>query len=258
MQHIKESIQKLNEADWQELFAWMVGAEHQRRESAPAVDAAKAEVIEEVWEANPDLKPDAATQEQAEQEAPAIPAWVDPGTIHTKMYPHGAVVEHHGRIWKSNVAGLNSWQPGAAGVYDFIWEDITDQLGSDEPPVDPSDGVDGTSDGDGEDTPPLTYQSLCPHWCARRVHNRRARDVRRRGVRIPHQRQRMDTGDLPARVEENLTPPVHKTDPATVRGFLIPKKEDTTWSQCLSIKASLSPPASAHGGEQPTGAPTTD
>ena len=45
----------------------------------------------------------------------------------------GAVVTHNGKIWLSTYPGLNHWEPGAHGVDERIWLDITDQVHPTEP-----------------------------------------------------------------------------------------------------------------------------
>ena len=90
-------------------------------------DAGRAEVISDLREQGTIVGPDVASGEPSES-PDGVPAWRDPGTDHTKMYLVGDLVSHRGRVWRSNVEGLNSWEPGADGVYGFIWADVTDEL----------------------------------------------------------------------------------------------------------------------------------
>lgn len=54
----------------------------------------------------------------------AILDWEPPGA--TNGYPEGAKVKHIGKIWVSTHKGLNVWEPGAPGVDDRIWKEVTD------------------------------------------------------------------------------------------------------------------------------------
>lgn len=115
MDEIKDQIRALDEADWQVLLDWIVGDERQRRAVAPAVSAGQAEVIRELRDKGQIEDP---APEQDEGPAP----WKDPGTDHSRMYLLGDRVAHQGRVWTSRVDGLNSWEPGAPGVYSNVWE----------------------------------------------------------------------------------------------------------------------------------------
>lgn len=119
---IKTQIEALPQADYQELQGWVIGTERKRREAAPAVEAGQAGVVRDL-------------REQGVVDAPAVPAdpadpgtypeWVNPGTIHARMYLLGDRVQHQGRVWESGVDMLNSWEPGSAHT---VWVDITDQI----------------------------------------------------------------------------------------------------------------------------------
>ena len=61
-----------------------------------------------------------------------VPEWVSPGTDHAKMYPSGAVVRVIDRVYLSRV-DMNHWEPGAHGVDDHIWLDITHRYLNPEP-----------------------------------------------------------------------------------------------------------------------------
>ena len=125
LESVKQSVQQLNPTDFQDLRLWIV-SEAQRREAQPLVEKAKAEVVIELREKGELEAPDAAKQPPAKaEEVKTIPAWSDPGTDHTKMYAKGDIVSHNGRVWQSEVDGLNSWEPGAEGVHYTIWLDRT-------------------------------------------------------------------------------------------------------------------------------------
>ena len=99
-------------------------AEVERRRAEPLVDQARTELVTTLRDAGTLTPPDAATPDTPPEQ---VPAWVDPGTDHTRMYTLGAVVAHGGRIWESTHPGLNHWEPGTVGVDWRIWRDITPQ-----------------------------------------------------------------------------------------------------------------------------------
>ena len=47
--------------------------------------------------------------------------WVQPGS--ENYYRLGDKVTHNGKLWESMVA-VNTWEPGAPGVYDNIWKEV--------------------------------------------------------------------------------------------------------------------------------------
>lgn len=71
--------------------------------------------------------------EEAQANPSAVAPWENPLTDHSKMYLQGAVVTHNGRILESTHPGLNSWEPGAHGVDENIWFDITHLVQPDAP-----------------------------------------------------------------------------------------------------------------------------
>lgn len=96
--------------------------ERKRREASPLVDEARAEMVEELI-ANGTVT--GAVAGDNDSTIDNAPAWVDPGTDHTKMYLNGAVVKHSQTLWKSEHPFLNHWEPGATGVDYRIWMNIT-------------------------------------------------------------------------------------------------------------------------------------
>lgn len=128
IQDLKTTITNLNEQDFFDLFGWVCGDEYDRRKAAPAVEKAQADLVIEFQEAGRLPKPATATEEQAKENADSVPEWESPLTDHSKMYALDAVVAHNGRFWKSTHPGLNSWEPGAHGVDEYIWRDITERV----------------------------------------------------------------------------------------------------------------------------------
>ena len=114
MDKIKQKIQALDEADWQTLLDWVVGDEKLRREAAPAVDAGRADLVKEIWQAHPDQRPD-YTPDADSATAEDWPDWVQP-TGALDCYPAGAGVTHDGARWINTLPGLNPHAPGAVGA----------------------------------------------------------------------------------------------------------------------------------------------
>lgn len=133
MDQLKTQIMGLPAEEWQDLLAWVVSTEKHRRDALPAVEAARADLVTELQDAGKLEKPDVATVEQAREQPDAVPAWENPLTDHARMYHSGAVVTHNERVWQSTHPGLNHWEPGAHGVDERIWADITDRVKGTEP-----------------------------------------------------------------------------------------------------------------------------
>ncbi|MEJ6019884.1 carbohydrate-binding protein [Corynebacterium sp. H113] len=129
---IREDVQKLSDDAFQEFKRWVNITETQRRKD----DAAKAEFLDEMRADGVVESPAPPVDEADKYNIDAYPAWKNPGTIHALMYTFGNRVRHNGRVWESMTSGLNSWEPGGTGVYDFIWLDITDSLTPPEPEPD--------------------------------------------------------------------------------------------------------------------------
>ena len=128
IQDLKTTISNLNEQDFFDLFGWVCGDEYDRRKAAPAVEKAQAELVTELQDAGKLEKPQAVTVEEAIAAPDAVPAWENPLTDHSKMYGKTNVITHNGHFWESTHPGLNSWEPGAHGVDEYIWRDVTQQV----------------------------------------------------------------------------------------------------------------------------------
>lgn len=112
MDEIKQQIRDLNPADWQDFLTWVVRTEKPRREAAPEVEAGRAELIEEVWQAHPDTRPDYAPSDASTSD---WPAWQQP-TSALGSYPPGAGVTYNGALWENTLPMLNPHTPGAVGA----------------------------------------------------------------------------------------------------------------------------------------------
>ena len=150
MTAIYDQIRELSEQDFRELKAWILLTETDRRAQGPAVRAGQQEIIAGLQEAGTLPKPEYANAEDVKPEA-AFPDWVSPGTSHALMYPRGAVVTNNGRVWESQI-DLNHWEPGAFGVDEYIWRDVTHLT-----ELQGAEGVEGTEGSEenaGKETPP--------------------------------------------------------------------------------------------------------
>lgn len=130
---ITAAIRQLDDAQFQELLAWVVTPERERRAAQAAVEQAQADLVAELQEAGKLDKPKAVTVEEAVEAPDRVPAWENPLTDHSKMYAKTNVITHNGRFWESTHTGLNSWEPGAQGVDEYIWRDVTQQVRSTAP-----------------------------------------------------------------------------------------------------------------------------
>ena len=110
-------------------------AENDRRQAQPLVEAGQAQVVADLRTAGTVSAP---AVPKMPTRAADFPAWKDPGTDHSRMYLRGDRVTRDGKVWESRVAGLNSWQPGGAGVWETVWADVTAQGLATEPSTSPS------------------------------------------------------------------------------------------------------------------------
>ena len=127
LEEIIAAIKQLDDQDFNALSDEMYPMREERR-ARPQVEQAQAELITELQEAGKLDKPKAVTIEEAIAAPDKVPAWENPLTDHSKMYAKTNVITHNQRFWESAHAGLNSWEPGAHGVDEYIWRDVTGQV----------------------------------------------------------------------------------------------------------------------------------
>lgn len=128
LEEVQKLAQTVPDADLLALRTWITITEMPRREAQAKVDQAQAQLIAELQDAGTIAKPSAVTVEEATEQPDAVPAWVNPTTDHARMYLAGAVVAHNDCVWESRHPGLNGWEPGATGVDERIWADITSMV----------------------------------------------------------------------------------------------------------------------------------
>ena len=148
---LRDTIQALPDAEFRDLKAWMVTTETDRRAAQPAVEEAQAQLVEELWEQQPDLKPQFVGT--VDPDTPTLdallaqlPAWSQP-TGKASAYPPASLVQHKGKAWRNRRRGLNANEPGTPFSG---WEDVTDHLLK---PVPVQDG--NAEDADATDAPGL-------------------------------------------------------------------------------------------------------
>lgn len=125
LDEILDGIRALPDDDFHRLSDEMF-VMRREREARPQVEQAQAELITELQEAGKLDRPKAYTLKQAIKDPEGTPAWENPLTDHAAMYHAGDTITHTGRFWQSQHAHLNSWEPGATGVDEQIWRDVTD------------------------------------------------------------------------------------------------------------------------------------
>lgn len=119
-------VQEIPFEDLAKLRTWITITEMPRRETQVKVEQAQAELITELQESGLIEKPAAVTVEEAIAHPDKVPAWENPLGDRSKSYLQGHVITHHDRFYESRFLGLNSLEPGAHGVDEEIWRDITD------------------------------------------------------------------------------------------------------------------------------------
>lgn len=134
LETIKERVSALSGAEWPEFLAWVIGPEKRRRDAAPAVDAAQADLVRDLRDSGVIDAPEGLSE------------WVNPGTDHAAMYLVGDRARHGGRVWESTHPGLNSWEPGAPGVPVTVWREVGEP-GAEDAPAD--DAAEAVPEGDG-------------------------------------------------------------------------------------------------------------
>ena len=136
---IIEGIRTLPDAEFHRLSDEMF-VMRRERDARPQVEQAQAELITELQESGKLDRPRAYTLEQAIADPEGTPAWVNPLADHAEMYHAGDVITHAERFWPSKHANLNSWEPGAHGVDEQIWRDVTDLVRPVEKPSEDTEG----------------------------------------------------------------------------------------------------------------------
>lgn len=83
--------------------------------------------IKALKEAKEDTNPEEQPGEETPEEETTYPEWYRHNGIGPNPWQDGSICTHNDKYWLSHVNG-NVWEPGALGVYENIWEDITEQV----------------------------------------------------------------------------------------------------------------------------------
>lgn len=121
-------VQTIPFEDLATLRTWITLTEEPRRKMQAKIEQAQAELISELQDAGLIERPAAVTVEDAVAYPDKVPAWANPMGDRSRAYLHGHVITHHNHFWESRALGLNSLEPGAHGVDEGIWRDITDMV----------------------------------------------------------------------------------------------------------------------------------
>lgn len=156
MEALQAQVRDLSAQDWARFLAWVVGEERARRDALPAVEEAQARLVEELWEAKPELKPEAGTTEITPAETTEalvaqVKPWQQPATP-LDGYPRSELAALGGRVWRNHRPG-NVKKPGSPFSG---WEDVTDDY------LKLADAVDGNAPGVGQDAPGLVTEPEKP------------------------------------------------------------------------------------------------
>lgn len=120
-----EQVSELTDDQLYEMLDFVRVTEPNRRRQ----EVEMARTVRELQDAGELPKPETTDVTKDEpKKVSDVAAWVDPGTIHSRMYHYGAVVAHKNHIWQSEHRGLNHWEPGAKDIDERIWRDITDEV----------------------------------------------------------------------------------------------------------------------------------
>lgn len=127
---LHQMVRALSDEQLRELIDLVMYSEPRRRRDQVAMADAVSKLQDSGELSKPEVT-DVTTDKPTKIEDVAV--WANPGTIHSKMYRLGDVVAHRNRVWESTHPGLNHWEPGAHGIDERIWRDITDELWPEEP-----------------------------------------------------------------------------------------------------------------------------
>lgn len=155
LEQAKAIVQTLEQQEFRQFMWWASTDEETRRNAAPLVEQEKSKTLTEVSKKIAEEHPELFTPAQSDgvqDWAPWEPA--DGGT----HYYYGKVVTHGGKQWRNvndpTGTTLNVWEPGAPGIDERYWVEVT---GQDEESGDSGDSaVVGDSEESGETVPEWT------------------------------------------------------------------------------------------------------
>lgn len=119
---LRLTVETLTDEQLRELTDLVLYTEPQRRRR----ERAMAEAIAALRQTGEIEGPKAATITDTEgPDLGDVPYWVNPEGKRSRMYSNGDVVRVGDEIFQSEYQGLNGWEPGAPGVGDTKWRNVT-------------------------------------------------------------------------------------------------------------------------------------
>lgn len=118
---LHDIVPTLTDEQLNELADLALNLEPRRRRDEEAM----ARAIAKLREAGELPAPKAAVIDPENEDPNDAPEWVDPEGKLSAMYTMGSVVKRHGLYYESSYQGLNQWEPGAEGVSEQVWRDVT-------------------------------------------------------------------------------------------------------------------------------------
>lgn len=149
---IQNAIRLLPDEEYTALQIWIGTEEYARRQAQAQIDAAKLEVVEEVWDTYPESKPRVGDPSAPAASIDTVALWRAPVKTF-EAYPPQSVVAHRGKVWRNVSEKLNTFEPGTGSNG---WVEVT--IGEPEvveaTPDDATPAAENTTDS--EETPTAT------------------------------------------------------------------------------------------------------
>lgn len=154
LEEITAAIRQLDDTEFQQLLAWVVTTEKDRRAAQPEIEQAKQEaesetatkIAQQLAEEHPELveKPTVQADGKIREWEPWHPL------RESTHYRYGDQTRHNGKIWRDvlDPTGdkLNVWEPGSPGIDERYWVEETEPEPTEtEAPTD-EDGAEETVD----------------------------------------------------------------------------------------------------------------
>lgn len=134
VQELQEQIKQLDDTEFQQLLAWVVTPERERRAAQPAIEQAKQEaesetatkIAQQLADEHPEL-----VEKPVESADGEVREWEPCHPLKTSThYRYGDKTRHGGKVWRdvldSTRKKLNVWEPGAQGIDERYWVEETE------------------------------------------------------------------------------------------------------------------------------------
>lgn len=133
VEELQTKIRELDDTQFQQLLAWVVTPERERRAAQPAIEQAKQEaesqtatkIAQQLAEEHPDL-----VEKPVESADGKIREWEPWHPLRESThYRYGDQTRHNGKVWLDvlDPTGdkLNVWEPGSPGIDERCWVEET-------------------------------------------------------------------------------------------------------------------------------------